>query len=173
MKKLNKSKGVVFWITGLPGSGKTLLANLIQDEINSIYGKSIVVSGDDLRNIFNLKGYTAEDRKKYLLSYNKFCKFITNQKINIIFAVVGLYDFIRKKNKQNLKNYIEIFIDADINEIIKFNKKKIYIKNKNLYGVDIKMELPKKPDIIIKNDLKINKKRLQKILITKILNYAK
>ena len=55
MKKLNKSKGVVFWITGLPGSGKTLLANLIQDEINSIYGKSIVVSGDDLRNIFNLR----------------------------------------------------------------------------------------------------------------------
>ena len=35
------------------------------------------------------------------------------------------------------------------------------------------MELPKKPDIIIKNDLKINKKRLQKILITKILNHTK
>ena len=173
MRKINKSKGIVFWITGLPGSGKTLLANLIQDRINSIYGKSIVVSGDDLRNIFNLNGYTAKDRKKYLLSYNKFCEFITNQKINIIFAVVGLYDSIRKKNKQSLKNYIEIFIDADIKEIIKFNKKKINKKNKNLYGVDIKTELPKKPDITIKNDLKISKKRLQKILITKILNHTK
>ena len=78
MKKINKSKGVVFWITGLPGSGKTLFANLIQKEINSIYGKSIVVSGDDLRKIFNLNGYTSIDRKKYLISYNKFCKFITS-----------------------------------------------------------------------------------------------
>ena len=70
MKKINKSKGVVFWITGLPGSGKTLFANLIQKEINSIYGKSIVVSGDDLRKIFNLNGYTSIDRKKYLLWKN-------------------------------------------------------------------------------------------------------
>lgn len=173
MKKINKSKGIVFWITGLPGSGKTLLANLIQQEINSIYGKSIVVSGDDLRNIFNLKGYTSKDRKKYLKSYNKFCKFITDQQINIIFAVVGLYDFIRKINKKNLKNYVEIFVDADIKKIIKFKKKKIYQKNKNLVGIDIKAEFPRKPDIIIKNDLKIKKNVMKKILIEKIIKKLK
>ncbi len=173
MKKINKSKGIVFWITGLPGSGKTLLANLIQKEVNSIYGKTIVVSGDDLRKIFNLNGYTSTDRKKYLISYNKFCKFITDQKINIIFAVVGLFDFIRKKNNKDFSNYIEIFIDAEIKEIIKFNKKKIYKGNKNLMGVDIKAQFPRNPDIIIKNDLKIKKNKLKKILIKQIVKQVK
>lgn len=173
MKKINKSKGIVFWITGLPGSGKTLLANLIKKEINIIYGKSIVVSGDDLRKIFNLKNYTSSERKKYLVYYNKFCKFISDQKINIIFAVVGLYDFIRKQNRKNLKNYVEIFIDTDIKKIIKFNKKSLYNKKKNLVGIHIKAQFPKKPDIIIKNDLKTKKDKLKKILIKKIQNYLK
>lgn len=173
MKKINKSKGIVFWITGLPGSGKTLLANLIKKEINIIYGKSIVVSGDDLRKIFNLKNYTSSERKKYLVYYNKFCKFISDQKINIIFAVVGLYDFIRKQNRKNLKNYVEIFIDTDIKKIIKFNKKSVYNKKKNLVGIHIKAQFPKKPDIIIKNDLKTKKDKLKKILIKKIQNYLK
>ena len=170
MKKNNKSKGIVFWITGLPGSGKTLLANLIQKEINSIYGKSIVVSGDDLRKIFDLKGYTSSERKKYLISYNKFCRFVTDQKINIIFAVVGLYDFIRKKNKKNLKNYVEIFIDSDINKIIEFKKKDIYKKKKNLMGVHIAAQFPKKPDIIIKNDFNRSPDDLAKELLSKIKN---
>ena len=33
MKKINKNKGILFWVTGLPGSGKTLLANLIKKDI--------------------------------------------------------------------------------------------------------------------------------------------
>ena len=169
--KLNKNKGILFWITGFSGSGKTTLAKKIHKDIEKKFGKTIVVSGDDLRKIFSLKSYTSSGRKKYLVMYNKFCKSITDQNINIIFAVVGLYDFIRRKNKLTISNYVEIFIKADLEKIINNKKKiKIYNKKKNIVGVNIQPEFPKKPDIIIKNDFKRNLNSLKNELIMKLGN---
>ena len=54
-KKKNPNKGILFWVTGLSGSGKTTLAKKIKREIQSLYGPTIVVSGDDIRRIFNFK----------------------------------------------------------------------------------------------------------------------
>ena len=51
-KKLNSSKGILFWITGLSGSGKTSLAKKIKKDISKRYGPTIVISGDNLRKIF-------------------------------------------------------------------------------------------------------------------------
>ena len=50
--KLKKNKGILFWITGLSGSGKTRIAKKIVGDITKSYGKTIVLSGDDIRNIF-------------------------------------------------------------------------------------------------------------------------
>ena len=53
MKKKIKKKGILFWITGLSGSGKTTISKLIKKDIVTNYGPTILVSGDDLRKIFN------------------------------------------------------------------------------------------------------------------------
>ena len=81
MKKVNNRKGIVFWITGLSGSGKTTLGNMIKKDIRKIYGPTLMISGDNIRQIFDLKGYNYEDRLKILEKYSKFVKYITNQKI--------------------------------------------------------------------------------------------
>ena len=172
LKKIikNKKKGILFWVTGLSGSGKTTLSKKIKKDISGLYGPTIVVSGDDLRKIFNLNKYEYKDR--LLISYKiiKFAKFITDQKINLIFAAVGMMHSIRNGLKKNIKNYLEIYIRANIGEIIKFNKKKIYHK-KNvgaLVGVSIKPEFPKNPNIIINNNFKKSSDAMAKTLIKKI-----
>ena len=40
MNKLNKKAGIVFWITGLPGSGKTTIAKKLKKPIENKYGKT-------------------------------------------------------------------------------------------------------------------------------------
>ena len=84
MKKINKNKGIVFWITGLSGSGKTTLAKKIKKDISKIYGPTIMISGDEIRKIFGLKGYEYLDRVQILKKYCQFWKYISNQKNNII-----------------------------------------------------------------------------------------
>ena len=55
----------------------------------------------------------------------------------------------------NLKNYLEIYIKADIKTLIKRKQKYFYrIKTDNVWGVDLMPEFPKKADIIIYNDFK-------------------
>ena len=79
---------------------------------------------------------------------------MTDQNINLIFAIVGMIDSMRSWNKKNIKNYLEIYIKADLDKIIRFKKKKIYFskKKQQIVGVNIKPEFPKNPNIIIKNN---------------------
>ena len=158
MAKLKKNKGILFWITGLSGSGKTGIAENIKNNISNKYGPTVIVSGDDLRKIFNYKKFSRKDRLAYALSYSKFCKRITDNKINIILSTVSLFHKVRKWNRSNIHNYIEIYIQSNIHKIFKQKKKFFYRGNyKNIVGRNIKPEFPQSPHITIKNDF--NKSR--------------
>ena len=52
---MKRKQAFLFWITGLSGSGKTIIGKKIFRFIYKKFGPTIIVSGDDLRNIFNLK----------------------------------------------------------------------------------------------------------------------
>ena len=169
-KRINKNKGILFWVTGLSGSGKTVIAEKIKKDIIRYYGPTLIVSGDDLRKIFKFNKYTASERKVLGKYYCDYAKFITNQKINLIFAAVAMRDSTRNWNRKNVDNYLEIYIKTNIKTIIKANKKKIYHKKNSgdIVGINIKPELPKKSDIIINNNFKKYTSALSKKLIRKI-----
>ena len=173
--KINNKKGILFWITGLSGSGKTSLGKKIFVEINKKYGKTILLNGDDLRNIFQLKKYSFSDRYQVAMSYSNFCKKITNQKINLIFTTVSMFHNVRHYNNKNINNYIEIFIKTNIKKIIKEDKKKLYKSKykKNIVGVDIKFEIPKKPLITLNNNFTESLDSLSKKLLKKIFQKIK
>ena len=165
-----KNKGIVFWITGLSGSGKTQIGKKVKKGIIKNYGPTILFSGDDIRNIFDLKKYTFKERLKIVNQYGKLCKNLSNQNINVLFCVVGLMKKVRIWNKNNIKNYLEIFIKSPFNTVRKLSKKKIYQKKytQDVVGLDIKPEYPTNPHIIIKNNFKCSLEKKSKELISKI-----
>ena len=82
------------------------------------------------------------------MKYCKLAKFITNQNVNVIFAVIGMMDNIRHWNRKNIKNYVEIYIKSDLKLVMSKKKKKIYKKKtKNVVGLDIKQNIQK--DLIL------------------------
>ena len=168
--KLNKNKGIVFWITGLSGSGKTTLGKKIKKKIIKNYGPTILFSGDDIRKIFSNNKYTFNDRLKVCSQYGKLCLGISNQNINVIFCTVCLLNKIQNYNKKNIENYIEIFIRSPMKTVRKFSNKKIYKKKytKNIYGLDIKPQYPSKPHIIINNNFNKSVENISKDLVAKI-----
>ena len=166
----SKKRGTLIWITGLSGSGKSEIGKLILPMIKKKIGPTILINGDDLRNIFKLYGYTKKDRLENAKKFYGLYKLITDQGINVIFCVVSMFDAVRSWNKKYINNYIEIYIKTELKKIIQQNKKETYFNNKkNIVGIDIKPELPKNPDITITNDFKKNTKEISKILIKKIL----
>ena len=170
MKKV-KNKGILFWITGLSGSGKTQIARKISKQISKHFGPTLCISGDDLRNIYGLKKYTytKEARLSISIKNRKLYKYVTAQNINVIFAVVSMFDSIREWNRKNIPNYVEIYIKSDIKKIIKAGKKQTYkVFKTNIVGLDITPELPKSPNIIIENNFKKNIVQLSSELLKKI-----
>ena len=80
-----------------------------------------------------------------------------------------MFHKVRKWNRSNIKNYIEIYIQSDIDKIIKLKRKFFYKrKYKNIVGKNIKPEFPQSPHIIIKNDFNKSINVLAKELIKKI-----
>ena len=170
MKKFKRNKGILFWITGLSGSGKTSIAEKIKNKIIKKYGPTLTLSGDDLRTIFNYKKFSRKSRIQYALSYSKFCKYITNQNINVILSTVSLFHKVRNWNRKKINNYIEIYIETDSKKVFKKKSKYFYKGNhKNVMGKNLKAEFPKYPDIKIKNDFTKPLNKLSKELIRKIL----
>ena len=169
MKRIKKNKGILFWITGLSGSGKTTIAEKITNSISKKYGSTITISGDDLRKKLNFNKFSRKHRLIYALSYGKFCKYLTDKNINVIFSTVSLFHKVRKWNRAHINNYVEIYIESDIYELIKKKKKFFYKGNyKNIVGKNLKAELPKSPDIIIKNNFTNSLNKLSQELLKKI-----
>ena len=173
MIKKNKKKGILFWLTGLPGAGKTSIANKIVNSLRKQFGYTILLNGDDIRKIFELKDYSLIGRKRIGMQYSKLFQKITDQNINVLFAGGVLIEKVRKNNKKNIDNYLEIYIKCNQKKIISKNFKKLYLKTKNLVGLKIKPEYPKNPHIIINNDFKKNIEMLSKDLIKKIIQKTK
>ena len=166
---MKKNKGILFWITGLSGSGKTTIAEKIKKKIYDKYGPTLTISGDDVRTLFNYNKFSRKDRLAYALSYGKFCKYITDRNINVIFSTVSLFDKVREWNRSNINNYIEIYIKSDIKDIIKKKQKYFYKGNyKNIVGKNLKAEFPKSPDIVIKNNFTKKLNKLSSELLKKL-----
>ena len=157
---MNSKYGLVFWLEGYSGSGKSTIMKLIHSKIEKKYGPTVNISGDDLRKLYNLHGYKKSDRIKNSYKFSEFLKFLSKKKINILYSVVCLNHRGREIYKSKIPNLIVSYIDADIKEIIRLGKKKTYKKKKNILGIDIVPEYPKNPDFIIKNDMKTNLKYL-------------
>ena len=168
--KINRKKGIVFWITGLSGSGKSTIAGMLHRDISNIYGPTVLLNGDKLRNIFKLKGYSKKERLRFGVSYSKICKLISNNKINVIIATVGLFHKLHKYNRQNLDNYLEIFIKSRIKKLLK-NKQKTFYRKKtnNVWGMDLVPEFPKNPHIKVNNDFKKSEKHIKEFIYKKII----
>ena len=148
-----KEKKIMIVITGLPGSGKTSIAKEVRKKLEKVKGPSIVVNGDDIRNIFDFKGYSIEDRNKLALPYYKFAKFIINQRFNVILTCVTLSDKDRKEWKRKSKP-IFVHINSKLKNRIQF-KNRIYSKNKdNIPGINQRISRPRVVDLEIQNDYK-------------------
>ena len=167
--RLKKNNGILFWITGLSGSGKTTIAKKIESHISKKYGPTLTISGDNLRKIFNFKKFSRKERLSYAMTYSRFCKYVTDNKINVIFSTVSLFHKVRKWNRSNISNYIEIYIKSDIKKIIKQKKKFFYKRNYiNIVGKNLQAEFPQSPNITIINHFKKSINSLANELIKKV-----
>ncbi len=171
MIKTDTFRSGCFWITGLSGSGKTTIAELLRNKL-VIDGYSVILlDGDILRKVFNSKAYSYEERKTLGFQYSRLCKLLVSQGISVVIGVIGLFHELHAWNRENIPNYVEIFLDTPLDELKRRDIKGIYRnleegKIKNVTGIDIAAEFPLTPNIKIKwNEAKDAKATFDEVIL--------
>ena len=154
--------GLLVWITGLSGAGKTTIANALYKKIIKHHSNTLLLDGDSFRYILGgNSGYTKEERFEVGFKIARMCNFLISQNMNVICATISLFKEIHYFNRSNIKNYFEVFVDVDMKELIKRDSKGLYngaLKGdiKNVVGVDIAYDRPKDSDLILHNSSNVS-----------------
>lgn len=157
-EKNNLSPGMLIWITGLPGAGKTIFARKLLEEVKSFISTVVQIDGDAIREIAGDDlGYTVEDRKKNAYRIARLNKYLIEQGLTVICSTVSLYSEIHQWNKENIYSLIEIFIEVP-HEILRIRDKKgLYSQvDRDVIGIHQDYEVPKQPTLVILNDGDLN-----------------
>lgn len=178
MKCLNK--GLVFWLTGLSGSGKTTIGNLVKERLRKEGYMAEIIDGDWFRqNIDPNAGFTKEERRKHLIRVANFAKILARNGIVTICTFVSPYEDIRNEVRNIIKseaNFYLIYVKCNIEECIKRDPKGLYKKAlkgeiKNFTGIDDPYEEPNNYDLLldtVNNTIEENVKKLYEFINKKI-----
>lgn len=156
---LLEENGFVVWITGLSGAGKTTIARVLQKRFQESGLLPVLLDGDAMRQAMQDPnyGYDRDSRLRGAYRYSRFAKLIADQGVPVIVATISLFHEIHLWNRQHLKNYYEIFVEADEATRRERDPKRLYRdhdegRNTNMTGVDVIAEIPKNPHLILKNN---------------------
>lgn len=158
MKEDINMEGILYWITGLSGAGKTTIGNRLYYEIKKHNKNVVILDGDILKKIVDEQpNYGVDDRRKRAIKYAQLCKTLTDQGLIVICCTIAMFDEVREWNRRNNRGYVEVFIKAPLKTLKQRDQRGMYSKYtkgnfKNLVGIDLKLEFPKNPDIVLKND---------------------
>jgi adenylylsulfate kinase len=155
--KVNGHDSFVLWFTGLSGSGKSTIANKVEQDLFYKGVSTYALDGDNIRKGLNDGlGFSQEDRLENLRRIAEVAKLFVDAGIVTIAAFVSPLISDRAQVKQIIgeTDLIEIFIDTSLQECENRDVKGLYKKArageiKNFTGINAPYEAPKHPDIHI------------------------
>lgn len=157
----NKHNSFLIWFTGLSGSGKSTIANLVEIRLHKASINTYLLDGDNIRKGINKDlTFSSEDRAENIRRIAE----ISNLFVDAGVVVLGAFISPNRKDRENIKNivgknnFIEVYINTSLQECERRDVKGLYKKArkgeiKNFTGISAPYEVPINPDIEIKTEM--------------------
>ncbi|GAO78868.1 sulfate adenylyltransferase subunit CysN [Sphingopyxis sp. C-1] len=154
---LKNQRPALLWFTGLSGSGKSTIANLVEKKLHRMNRHSFLLDGDNVRHGLNRDlGFTEADRIENIRRVGEVAKLMSDAGLIVITAFISPFRAEREMVRGMLPEgeFIEVFIDTPLAEAEKRDVKGLYKKAragqlKNFTGIDSPYEAPETPEIRI------------------------
>jgi len=167
-----KHPSFVLWFTGLSGSGKSTIANEVEQALFKKGLKTYTLDGDNIRSGINKGlGFSEEDRHENLRRIAEVSKLFVDAGIITIGAFVSPLEKDRELVKSIVgeKDFVEIFVDTSLAECERRDVKGLYKKArageiKNFTGIGAPYEPPKNPDILIETEKESIEEVVRKVI---------
>ncbi|MFX1426043.1 MAG: adenylyl-sulfate kinase [Promethearchaeota archaeon] len=151
-------KGFTLWFTGLPCSGKTVLADAVAEDLRKRGMKVERLDGDIVRKSLTRDlGFTEEDRNMNIERVTFVAKLLTRNGVVVLASFVSPYNKIRDYSRNEIGDYLLVYVKCSLEECEARDVKGMYAKArtgeiKNFTGIDHPFEEPDNFDILVETD---------------------
>jgi len=156
---LSAQKGLVIWLFGLSGSGKTTISDLLSEKLKAEGFFSVALDGDALRTGINKDlGFSEQDRTENIRRAAEIAKLMLNNNIITICSFITPLKSLRTMAAEIIGDrYFEVFIDCPLNICQERDVKGLYRDaNQNLIpnftGISAKFEPSSHANLVIKTN---------------------
>ncbi|GBC86625.1 putative adenylyl-sulfate kinase [bacterium HR12] len=164
-------KGFTVWFTGLSGSGKSTVAEMLYHELRARGMKTEILDGDVVRqNLSKGLGFSKEDRDTNILRIGFVAHLLTRNGVATICCPISPYRETRDANRRLIGDFVEVYMHATVEEIAAnrdpkgLYKKALAGEIKNFTGVDDPYEPPENPEVVCDTLVETPEESLQKVL---------
>jgi bifunctional enzyme CysN/CysC len=148
------------WFTGLSGSGKSTIANLLEKRLHAEGRHTFTLDGDNIRHGLNRDlGFTEADRVENLRRIAEVAKLMTDAGLIVLVSFISPFRSERRmaRNLFEEGDFLEVFVDAPLAECERRDAKGLYAKARrgelpNFTGIDSVYEVPERPEIHLRSE---------------------
>ncbi|MGE5459980.1 MAG: adenylyl-sulfate kinase [Solirubrobacterales bacterium] len=164
-------KGFTVWFTGLSGSGKSTIAEMLFHEFQARGLKTEILDGDVVRqNLSKGLGFSKEDRDTNILRIGFVANLLTRNGVATICCPISPYKETRDANRELIGDFVEVYVHATLEELAEnrdpkgLYKKAMAGEIKGFTGVDDPYEVPEDPELVVDTMVESPEESLQKVL---------
>ena len=147
----------IIWFTGLSGSGKSSIANILEKKLQALGKHTITLDGDNMRHGLNRDlGFTTADRVENIRRVGEVAKLMVNSGLICITSFISPFESERKMARSLVpeNEFIEVYIDTPLSVCEERDVKGLYAKARsgeipNFTGISSPYESPENPEIRI------------------------
>ncbi len=155
---LKGQKPAVLWFTGLSGSGKSTVANLVERALHAEGKHTYMLDGDNVRHGLNRDlGFTDADRVENIRRVAETAKLFVDAGLIVLVSFISPFRSERRMARELLQagEFIEVFVDTPLEVCIQRDPKGLYKKAqsgaiKHFTGIDSPYEVPENPELTLK-----------------------
>jgi adenylylsulfate kinase len=156
-RALHGHNSKIIWFTGLSGSGKTTIANELEDILHLKGISTFILDGDNIRQgLNNDLGFSQEDRKENIRRIGEVAKLFVDSGIVVLVTFISPFASERKLVRDMVEKdeFIEVYVNCSLEECEKRDPKGLYQRAKNgeikeFTGISSPYEVPENPEIIL------------------------
>ncbi|MGZ4199845.1 MAG: adenylyl-sulfate kinase [Thermoleophilia bacterium] len=153
-----KEKGFVVWLTGIPGSGKTTISDILVERLRDLGRTVECLDGDDVRrNLSPELGFSKEDRETHARRVAYVSKLLARNHVAVVVALISPYRSFREHVRSQIDDFVEVYVDASVEECIRRDPKGLYKKAlageiSDLTGLQDTYEAPETPEVWVQTE---------------------
>ena len=167
---MNEERGFTLWFTGLSGSGKTTISEIVERELRNRERPVEVLDGDIVRtNLSKGLTFSRDDRNINVLRIGFVANLLTRNGVGVVVSAISPYKEARDQVRRRIVDFVEVFVDAPLEVCADRDVKGLYQKAfageiKQFTGVSDPYEPPNAPDLVLKTDEESPKESAQKVI---------